>query len=244
MTLGAILQQFTTMLREYEGDAQAYEDPITPTRLVIQAVDRFAQDSDAFWYAWQQPAVNAQAEYCAPMLYKLRSINFFDGLDGASLGNWWPLLPVSLTQMDGLYRWVNWRNFDAIDQPRRVVIAGMNVILLSPAAIVADPIVSPNVAPLVEMEGYAIPSECFKSDGTTPLFAALTDECPLNSACHPGIAYEAMKMRIMQYPTKENMLRLPMVSAQADVYRANLCGFAMNYAPPFRFDQRYRWWGM
>lgn len=239
MTLGALVTRFTAMLREYEGEGAGFDDPLTPVSLIKDAVDRFAQDSDAFWYSWQENAINGQAEYCAPMLYKLRSINYFD-----EEGCWWPLLPKSVADMDKLYRITNWRNFQSDYNPRRVVVAGMNLILLSPTPIVDIPIVSPNVQPLVEMEGYAIPSVCFKTDGTTPLFAALTDECPLNAACHPGIAYEAMKMRIMQYPTKENMMRLPMVERQADVYRANLCGFANMFTPPYRFDQRYRWYGL
>jgi hypothetical protein len=235
MTLQALVTRFTAMLRELEGEAAAYDDPITPVSLIKDAVDTFARNTDAFWYAFEQNAVNAQAEYCAPPLYKLRSINYFD-----EQGNWHPLRGRSVSDLDktGGY----WRVYPASYWPWSVEVMGMNSIQLIPPPLVDNPIVSPLLQPLVEMEGFAIPSLCFKTDGTTPLFNALTDECPLNAVCHPGIAFEAMRTRIMQYPTKDNMARYPMIAQEAERYMGQLDAYALNYKPPYRYQEKmYRW---
>lgn len=239
MTLGKMDQMLQELLQEFEG-TDAVGDVFSRRRMIQRATDYFAQEADGFWYAFQEPVVNGQSQYCVPQLYKLRSINFCD-----VNGCFYPMLPKSTGEMDGAFGYYNWRNWTVgtvQSAPPYAVIDGMNRILLVPPPAVPNPIVSPQVAPIIEFEGYAIPSEAFQTDGKTPLFAALTDECPLNSACHPGIVYQAIYERLMQRPTPDNLRRMPVVERQRDRYLGDFCGFARSFTPPYRFDGRkYRY---
>ena len=233
MTLGEMDIQLTSLLMEFEGES-GYGDPIGRQLILRRVTDQFAQDTDAFWYSFQAPVTDGQAAYCCPALYKLRSLNYFD-----SSGVWHPLLGRTV---GGIERsgGATWRNRTSVPIPSYALIEGMNRIVLSPPPLVPT-IASPLVQPLIEFEGFGIPSKAFQSDGVTPLFAILTDECPLNSVCHDGIVYRALCIRAgIQRPTPENRARIEMASREADRYLGNLAAFAQNYAPPYRFDKRYR----
>lgn len=244
MTLGQLL----SLYQRISGDigpiaSPSASDPFTAQQNIQDACDMFAQESDAYWANFTEFTVDAvdinptgiiKETICAPPLYKMRSFNYYDGQQC-----WYPMLPKTIPEMDGAYRWPSWRSYQPTYNyaSRIAVVEGQNIIRLWPRPQLATPELE-----VVEIGGYGLPSKDVKPDGT-PKFSKLDDECPLNACCHPGLVYRAIKLRAMQFPTPENVMRARMADEQEKTYLGQLIAFALNVTPPYRYDQRVRYGG-
>ena len=205
------------------GDA-----PLLWPALIVRAVDTIAQETYCMGGERQANLVAGQPLYCVPDLFRALSFGVLD-----AGGMYHALEDVSTMVMDKQFP--SWRSWPAGD-PRFVVDFSPNIpFKLAPAP-------SYSVAGGFLINGYYAPGEVWARDGAgAPLPLTLDSVCPLPDFALPAVAPYAASYRIIQFPTKDNGNRLPMIQKMCDDWRAEVETRAARFFPRSRRSRGSRW---
>lgn len=138
--------------------------------------------------------VSGTAQYNNPtQIYKIVAVAVEDQSDYLRL-----VEAVVPAVMDKRNHW--WRTNQSVGVPEYAIMQGLNTFVLYPTP-------DYSVTAGMTIEGFGVPSTA-GTNGTN-LWPLDTDECPLKEHVQAAIPFGMAYYRCIQYPTPENMIRLP-----------------------------------
>lgn len=153
------------LYRAYVNTEMA-EDPDAEDAALISITNEVAMRCGGWYTNWTAGLTADTADYCAPELYKDKSILVKD-----SASQWRPLVIYTEAEMDELTAGM-WRNFGTADPPQAAVTQGLNRVTLYPTP-------STTRASALRFTGYAIPGKYWVYSAGSPVAITDADSCPL-----------------------------------------------------------------
>lgn len=191
------------LYRGYVGN-ELISDPDAEDAALISITNEVASRCGGWYTNWTTGLTADTADYCAPELYRDKSINVLD-----ASGQWRPLVILSERDMDEMTA-AMWRNHDSADPPEFAVTQGVNRVSLYRTPSVTR-------ANALRFTGYAIPGKYWVYSAGAPVAITDDDDCPLPEwmqECIPdGLAAEMCKI-FLHIPAAEK--RYPVLKADFD----------------------------
>lgn len=193
MTRGEMEDEVRSEIAPHVGDPGAL-DPIALRRAVVRAVAEIAERTDCLHRGINLNLVADTATYCPEALRRVTGVAWKD-----SSSDLWGDVPVRT------HAWMdanvfNWRNEEASDYARALVVTGPNAITVYPTPSVSR-------AAGLRFEGYWKPGEKWTYVSGVLQAAARADECPL-----PGFAHTAAVERAKWYFAKALRVKAPAIA--------------------------------
>jgi hypothetical protein len=229
VTLGDIRQQCLEMFLEFEGtpggDSSALYD-----NLIIRAADKVCRATDCLYGVESQDLTANQYTYCSPNIYRIIQMRVLD-----SGGIWRPLSPVSVKDM-GRVASTNWLNDPANDPPQYAVMGAPSS---ASGSVRLYPTPSTSRTAAIHFEGFMTTGRVwsYNTDGTAK---TMSDDTPFPGPqwAVDAVVYQTLILRCIQYPTKENAARMPMLQAE---YRSAIGEIEQKAANWYTHDRINRW---
>jgi hypothetical protein len=203
MTRGAMKAALAQLFDETPG-TDAGDAPFFWDQILIWATDRIAGATDCCWGIRYTATVEDQLEYCPPE--DLHKVFFLSVLDGNS--QYQELAIVSRLRANS-HLGSRWQNEASVDPPTHGVLQmGGSAYLYPPSSAARDA--------GLRWEGFATPGEVWAYDAVTFAAQAITDstEHPFFAWAQQAVIWEAALIRIIQFPTAQNLARQPMIARE------------------------------
>lgn len=188
-------------------------EPLWLRQVVINATDEVARRADAYQTYYDGDLDGSSetpvARSCAPgELYKITSI-----MVTPASGS-----PILLRRRNEIVStgWMDlnlplWRTNPTSGTPTMAVVVRPDIVLY--------PLPNWTASAAVRVYGFATPGEDWSGTGSV----ASTDSFPLPEFCRPAVVYQAALLRCVQFPTKENQMRVKMLEPMAETQIGLAC---------------------
>ncbi len=226
-TFADIFTRARGLLYEVQGQPGA-EDPMGWAPLITNVTDDVSRRSLGLYLEGTTDITTSTALYCLPAsFWKLRTVQILN-----NNGNWGSLQIFDTPKMNVMLG-AGWQNYNAADPARAAVIDGATFgITLFPFPSVAR-------TAALKFGGLWRPGNVWSYANGTAVEVVdsngipnMTATCPLPDWSQDAVIYGAAAQRCVQFPTPENMTRLPYLSQRYEDLVGQAHGAAATYSPP------------
>lgn len=227
MNLNDMITRVKGVLYETQA-APASEDPLGLVQFIVEKTDEVSRRSLSLYIEATTDISSASNLYCLPQnLWKLRQVEFLrDSGD-------WVSIPIKTTQLMDRSVGARWHTAISSDPPCIGVIDGVNF------GIQFYPAPSTTRTAALRFGGLWLPGTVwgYTSDGTAVSvidgngIPNLTASNPLPTFAQDAVVYGAAVQRCWQFPTPENMVRLPHIEKRYEELVGQAHAAAATYSP-------------